>query len=94
MKTADDHFRDYFRAVTPTTFPTCPVPHAVPRSSQRQAWVPRAVLALAAGLLLTLGLVFAPNGSTRKATNEPGLLNEATAKGVKREPEKPSIVKP
>jgi hypothetical protein len=94
MKTADDHFRDYFKAVTPTAFPPCPVPPAIPSSVNRQAWVSRAVLALAAGLLLALGLLFAPNGSSKKATSEPGLLNEATAKGVNREPEKPRDAKP
>lgn len=86
MTTAEDQFRDFFRSVTPTTFPPCPTPPAaVPssqfRQSRRQEWYRRSTLAIAASLLLVLTILMLPKGNRPAITQDPTMLKDATADG-------------
>ena len=87
MTTADDQFRDYFRTVTPKEFPPCPVPETAVSSSfaaaesQRGTRLSRIVLALAASILLVLGLSVLPSAGSKPVNGEAGILKDATANG-------------
>ena len=88
MTSPDDRFREYFRSVTPTAFPPCPIPPtAVPSSialaeTRRGMIASRVALAVAASLLFAFALTFAPSGVERKPDGDNGsLLKDATANG-------------
>lgn len=88
MTSPDDHFREFFRSVTPTTFSACPVPPAIEPSSiikartQRSFLANRAVLAITASILFAFVLTFSPSAVNRKPdVGENSLLKDATANG-------------
>jgi hypothetical protein len=83
----DDHLRDYFQTVIPTSFPPCPATDNVLSSvrssgTRRTARMSQWAMALAACVLLAIGLtVTASLNNPKPVADDHGLLKNATANG-------------